>query len=189
MKYVRSKDDFSNCLLYFSLAWPRGRLVWSWWLLRWPTALPTQVGIFTCTSLTLRGHSFFSHVAEKQDWLLSKLFAERYIYHTDKKENEIFLIYKEIQNGAVAKSYMTNGLLIYGEIFAHFLIYYYLILGSPSPYMTLLLLHSEFPYLWGKFDFLFYQCTHSTLHIYYMWALAAPCARALRAPVFRHLPR
>jgi hypothetical protein len=43
--------------------------------------------------------------------------------HTDKKENQIFLIFKEIQNGAVAKSYMTNGLLIYGEIFAHFLIY------------------------------------------------------------------
>ncbi len=42
---------------------------------------------------------------------------------TDKKENQIFLIYKEIQGGAVAKSYMTNGLLIYGEIFAHFLIY------------------------------------------------------------------
>jgi hypothetical protein len=33
---------------------------------------------------------------------------------TDKKENQIFLIYKEILNGAVAKSYMTNGLLIYG---------------------------------------------------------------------------
>jgi hypothetical protein len=43
--------------------------------------------------------------------------------HTDKKENQIFLIYTEIQYGAVAKSYMTNGLLIYGEIFAHFLIY------------------------------------------------------------------
>jgi len=28
-----------------------------------------------------------------------------------------------MQNGAVEKSYMTNGLLIYGEIFAHFLIY------------------------------------------------------------------
>jgi hypothetical protein len=25
--------------------------------------------------------------------------------HTDKKENTIFLIYREIQNGAVAKSY------------------------------------------------------------------------------------
>jgi hypothetical protein len=31
---------------------------------------------------------------------------------------------KEIQNGAVAKSYVTNGLLMDGEIFAHFLIYY-----------------------------------------------------------------
>jgi hypothetical protein len=42
--------------------------------------------------------------------------------YTDKKENQIFLIYREIQSGAVAKSYMTNGLLIYGEIFSHFLI-------------------------------------------------------------------
>ncbi len=41
--------------------------------------------------------------------------------HTDKKENQIFVIYKEIQSGAVAKSYITNGLLIYGEIFAHIL--------------------------------------------------------------------
>ncbi len=30
---------------------------------------------------------------------------------TVKNENKIFLIYKEIQNGAVAKSYMTNGLM------------------------------------------------------------------------------
>jgi hypothetical protein len=43
--------------------------------------------------------------------------------YTDKKENQIFLTYKEIQNGAVAKSYMTNDLLIYGEIFKHFLKY------------------------------------------------------------------
>ncbi len=34
-------------------------------------------------------------------------------WYTDKKENQILVIYKEIQNGAVAKSYMTNGLLIY----------------------------------------------------------------------------
>ncbi len=32
------------------------------------------------------------------------------------------------------------------------------ILGSPSSYMTLQLLHFEFPYIWGKFDFLFYHC-------------------------------
>jgi hypothetical protein len=29
--------------------------------------------------------------------------------HTDKKENQIFLIYKEIQSGAVAKSCMRKG--------------------------------------------------------------------------------
>ncbi len=33
-----------------------------------------------------------------------------------KKENQIFLIYKEIQSGAVAKSYMRKGFLIYEEI-------------------------------------------------------------------------
>ncbi len=32
--------------------------------------------------------------------------------HTDKKENEIFLMYKEIQMGAVAKSYVRKGFLI-----------------------------------------------------------------------------
>jgi hypothetical protein len=35
---------------------------------------------------------------------------------TDKKENQIFLIYKEIQSGAVAKSYMRKSFLIYEEI-------------------------------------------------------------------------
>ena len=33
-------------------------------------------------------------------------------------------------------------------------------LGSPSSYMTLQLLHSEFPYIRGKFDYLFYQCNY-----------------------------
>ncbi len=45
-----------------------------------------------------------------------------YILYTDKKENKIFLKDKKIQNVAVAKSYMTIGLLLYEEIFAHFLI-------------------------------------------------------------------
>jgi hypothetical protein len=43
--------------------------------------------------------------------------------YTDKKEIKIFLIHKEIQNGELAKLYMTNGLLIYGEMIAHFLIH------------------------------------------------------------------
>jgi hypothetical protein len=36
-----------------------------------------------------------------------------------KKENKSFLIYKEIQKGAVAKSYIRKGFLIYEEIFPH----------------------------------------------------------------------
>ncbi len=32
--------------------------------------------------------------------------------YTDKKVNQIFLIDKEIQKESVAKSYMTNGLLV-----------------------------------------------------------------------------
>jgi hypothetical protein len=36
--------------------------------------------------------------------------------YTDKKEKKIFLIYKEIQMGAVAKSYMSKGFLIYDEM-------------------------------------------------------------------------
>jgi hypothetical protein len=43
--------------------------------------------------------------------------------HTDKKENLIFLIYKEIQSGAVAKSYMRKGFLIYEGMFKYFPIY------------------------------------------------------------------
>jgi hypothetical protein len=38
------------------------------------------------------------------------------------------------------------------QIFSH-------IWGGRQSYMTLQLLHSEFPYIRGKLDFLFYQCT------------------------------
>jgi hypothetical protein len=62
--------------------------------------------------------------------------------NTDKKSNQIFLIYKEIQSGAVAKSYMRKGFLIYEEMCKYF----------PKceeavsrTYMTLQLLHSELP--------------------------------------------
>ncbi len=43
--------------------------------------------------------------------------------YTDKKEKKIFLIYKEIQSGAVAKSYMRKGFLIYEEKRKYFPIY------------------------------------------------------------------
>jgi hypothetical protein len=43
--------------------------------------------------------------------------------HTLKKENRIFLLYKEIQSEAVAKSYMRKGFLIYEEMRKYFRIY------------------------------------------------------------------
>jgi hypothetical protein len=67
----------------------------------------------------------------------------KYVYTLVKNKIKLSsYTYKEIQSGAVVTSYMTNDLLIYGEIFAHFLTY-----EDPSSYMTLQLLHSEFPYI------------------------------------------
>jgi hypothetical protein len=40
-----------------------------------------------------------------------------------KKENQIFLKYKETQSGAVAKSYMRKSFLIYEEMRKYFPIY------------------------------------------------------------------
>jgi hypothetical protein len=40
--------------------------------------------------------------------------------YTDKKEIKIFLIFKEIQSGAVAKSYMRKGILMFEEMRKYF---------------------------------------------------------------------
>jgi hypothetical protein len=45
------------------------------------------------------------------------------IFFTDKKESEIFLIYKEIQIGSVAKSYMRTGFIIHEEMRKYLIIY------------------------------------------------------------------
>jgi hypothetical protein len=42
--------------------------------------------------------------------------------HTENKDNQIFLFVKEIQFGAVAKSYMGKGCLIYEKIRKYFVI-------------------------------------------------------------------
>jgi hypothetical protein len=46
-----------------------------------------------------------------------------YVPLTDKKENKIFLISKEIQSGVVVKSYMMKGFLIYEEMHKYFPMY------------------------------------------------------------------
>jgi hypothetical protein len=50
-------------------------------------------------------------------FLSQPLPPPKYEYTPIKKKIKFFsYIYKEIENGAVAKSYMANGLLLYGEI-------------------------------------------------------------------------
>jgi hypothetical protein len=44
-------------------------------------------------------------------------------FFTVKKENQIFLVYKEIQSGAFAKSYVRKDFLIYEEMRKYFPMY------------------------------------------------------------------
>jgi hypothetical protein len=74
------------------------------------------------------------------------------VRHTLIKKNKFFLIYKEfrrdrlqIHKWLTASSYMVKYLRISS-------------LGSHSSNMTLQPVPSEFPYIWGKFCYLFYQC-------------------------------
>ncbi len=75
-------------------------------------------------------------------------------WYTDKKENQIFLLYKEIQNRAVAKSYEEELPNVWGnaQIFHH-------IWGLSRPLVIYDFATAPFwvSYIWGKFDFLFYQ--------------------------------
>jgi hypothetical protein len=55
--------------------------------------------------------------------IFSKFIPALHVQYTDKKENKIVLIYKEIQMGSGAKSYMRKGFLIYEEMRKYFTIY------------------------------------------------------------------
>jgi hypothetical protein len=60
--------------------------------------------------------------------------------YTDKKENQIFLKFKEIQRGSGAKSYIRKGFLIeemrkYLTIYEEAVSYMWLSTGSPSAFL------------------------------------------------------
>ncbi len=61
----------------------------------------------------------------------------------------MFLIYMEIQSGAVAKSYMRKGFLIYEEMRKYFPIYI-----SPLVIYDFATAPFWIPYIWEKFVFL-----------------------------------
>jgi hypothetical protein len=56
---------------------------------------------------------YFSKVHVCKNQGVTKRCRLSFFDHTDKKERKHFLIDMEIQKGAVAKSYLTNGLLTY----------------------------------------------------------------------------
>ena len=91
--------------------------------------------------------------------------AEEFLQYTDKKESKIFLKYKEIKRDRVqshiwltVSSYMGKNLRISSYITNIWGNAQIFPLGSPSSNMTLHPIPSEFPYIWGIFCFLFYQC-------------------------------
>ncbi len=61
----------------------------------------------------------------------------------NKKEKKIFLIYKEIQTGSDAKSYIRKSFLIYEEMRKCWAIY-----KETVDLMTLRPIPYEFPYIW-----------------------------------------
>jgi hypothetical protein len=78
--------------------------------------------------------------------------------------------------GAVAKSYMMKGFLIYEEMRKHLVIYKEEAVSHT--YMTFQPLPSGLPYIWGKFSFLFYQFSeHNTVinknEMHYSFALVS----------------
>jgi hypothetical protein len=83
---------------------------------------------FSCCCCCLCGISNFKKVYGTETEILRICIKahkreEANIRYTDEKENQIFLVSKEIQSGAVAKSYMRKGFLIYEDMLKYFPIY------------------------------------------------------------------
>jgi hypothetical protein len=69
-------------------------------------------------------HNFLwsGHLTSSASLLLRSQFLH-VSFRTEKKEKKIFLKYKEIQSGAVAKSFMRKGFLINEDMRKYFPIY------------------------------------------------------------------
>ncbi len=65
----------------------------------------------------------FCNSVYKKERLTTNKQKTIYCFYTEKKENKTFIIYKEIQMGSGAKSYMRKGFLRYEEVRKFFPIY------------------------------------------------------------------
>jgi hypothetical protein len=91
-------------------------------------------------------------------------FPDHSTVHTDKKYYKLFLIYKDMNADRIRCKviYDWRPPHIWLNIcaFLH-------ILGNPSSYMTLHPIPSEFPYIWGKFSFLFIRAASYIISCYW----------------------
>jgi hypothetical protein len=79
-----------------------------------------------CVAVSLRRRNFSNRDSTISSTLAARKSARlsgMMHAYTDKKENEILIIYKEIQMGSVAKSYMRKGLIICEEMCKYLTIY------------------------------------------------------------------
>jgi hypothetical protein len=85
-----------------------------------------------------------------------------------KKENEIFLKYKDIQMGPVQKSYMKKSFLIYEEMRKYLTIYE---VAVSHIWLCNRSIPSEFPYVWGKilFSFLISVNIERVSFLFFLW--------------------
>ncbi len=57
-----------------------------------------------------------NHFNSREIVAANMFLSKKTFLYTDKKENKIFLIYKEMQSGSFAKSYRRKGFLIYEKM-------------------------------------------------------------------------
>jgi hypothetical protein len=154
-----SWDKCKHCFWYSRVAW--SNVMGQQWQALRELALywdkPSNDGLDRCSCIMI------AWVAARDRSSLLALYPPycSHSYALKKKKINFFPKYKEIHSGAVAKSYMSKGFPIYQEMGKYFPIYKEAV---SYMYMTLQLLHSEFPYIWGNFDFFFISaggCVHN----------------------------
>ena len=144
-------------------------------------ALHFSVHLYEQDTHFLKEAELCSFVFKKSSWLSWAMSMHWY----KRKSNFPNLLGNS--EGSGAKSYMTNGFPIFGEIFAHFLIYCirkpFLIYDfAPDP------IPSEFPYIWRKFRFLFISVAQAVVQRkVYGVRISQPFARFFSEPASKKM--
>ncbi len=107
------------------------------------------------------------------NWFIKLPIYSTVPFHTGKKENEICLIYQEIQEGAVAKSYVGKGFLITSVRNCANI---KPCMRRPLVILTLQLLPSEFPHILYEENLIFFFISVPQNYLlHYMYCTPLDC--------------